>query len=309
MEHGERRRQRAVPGAVVAVGVVGALTVAALALRPSEGLLHAGRGPLGHGGVVIVSSLGWTAVVVWAVTRLRGRFGSYRAALSPGEERLREVAARLLLAGAGVIGVLALVLHRFPDGTESDPPPPLPTRLPTAGPGGPTTDGGPGDTSGLPSLPLYAVLGLPAAVVAVIATRTVVRRLRRLGLRVPHRPDLAGTVAEDDEARLLLSAVRSGRRALADTGDARADVISCYAAMEDALVASGVRRYASDSPADLLTRAAGAGLAPGPAAPRLTALFREARYSSHPMDTAHREAAARALEEMATLLRDGEGTR
>ncbi|MGZ3102236.1 hypothetical protein [Streptomyces sp. H62] len=90
MEHGERRRQRAVPGAVVAVGVVGALTVAALALRPSEGLLHAGRGPLGHGGVVIVSSLGWTAVVVWAVTRLRGRFGSYRAALSPGEERLRE---------------------------------------------------------------------------------------------------------------------------------------------------------------------------------------------------------------------------
>ncbi|MFE5394373.1 DUF4129 domain-containing protein [Streptomyces sp. NPDC056568] len=308
MEHGGQDRRLPVPGAVVAAGVVGALTVAALALRPSEGLLHAGRGPLGHGGVVIVSSLVWTAVVVWSVTRLRGRFGSHRAALPPGEERLREVAARLLLAGASAIGVLALVLHRFPDGAESDPPPPLPTQLPTAGPGGPTTGEGPGDASDLPSLPLYAVLGLLAAVVVVIVALTVVRRLRRLGLRVPQRPGLAGTAAEDDEARLL-SAVRSGRRALADTGDARADVIACYAAMEAALVASGVRPYASDSPADLLSRAAGAGLAPGPAAPRLTALFREARYSSHPMDASHREAAAHALEEIAALLRDGEVTR
>jgi hypothetical protein len=77
--------------------------------------------------------------------------------------------------------------------------------------------------------------------------------------------------------------------------------------MEDALAASGVPRHASDSPADLLTRAADAGFAPGPAAPRLTALFREARYSSHPMDGAHREAAAGALEEIASLLRERDG--
>ncbi|MFD6190518.1 DUF4129 domain-containing protein [Streptomyces sp. NPDC060275] len=73
-----------------------------------------------------------------------------------------------------------------------------------------------------------------------------------------------------------------------------------------ALAASGVPRHASDSPADLLTRAAGAGRTPGPAAPRLTALFREARYSSHPMDGSHRKAAADALEEIAALLRDRE---
>ncbi|ANB09303.1 hypothetical protein SAM40697_5347 [Streptomyces ambofaciens] len=310
MDHGGRARQRAVPGAAVAAGAVGALTVAALALRPSEGLLHAGRGPLGHGGVVIVSSLVWSALVVRTVTRLRGRFGSRRAALPAGEQRLREAAAPLLLAGAGLIGVLALVLHRFPGGTESGPPPPpLPTRLPTPGPGGPTAPEGPGNAPSLPSLPLYAVLGLLAAAVVVIVAPAVVRRLRRRGLRVPQRPGPAGTVADGDEARLLLSAVRSGRLALSDTGDARADVIACYAAMEDALVVSGVRRHASDSPADLLARAAGAGLSPGPAAPRLTALFREARYSSHPMDRSHHEAAARALEEIASLLRDREGAR
>ncbi|MYS56611.1 DUF4129 domain-containing protein, partial [Streptomyces sp. SID6013] len=84
-----------------------------------------------------------------------------------------------------------------------------------------------------------------------------------------------------------------------------------------ALAASGVRRQASDSPSDLLTRAADAGFAPGPAGPRLTALFREARYSSHPMDGSHRAAAAAALDEIATLLgdrapdpaRDGEAKR
>ncbi|MFD8161481.1 DUF4129 domain-containing protein [Streptomyces malaysiensis] len=58
---------------------------------------------------------------------------------------------------------------------------------------------------------------------------------------------------------------------------------------------------ASDSPADLLTRAADAGLAPGPAAQRLAALFREARYSSHPMDGSHREVAVGALKEIASL--------
>ncbi|MFD4262867.1 DUF4129 domain-containing protein [Streptomyces sp. NPDC058534] len=89
----------------------------------------------------------------------------------------------------------------------------------------------------------------------------------------------------------------------------RSRVIACYAAMEDALVASGVRRHASDSPADLLTRAADAGLAPSPAAPRLTTLFREARYSSHPMGPSHREAAAGALEEIASLLQDREAQR
>ncbi|OSC57422.1 hypothetical protein B5181_32425, partial [Streptomyces sp. 4F] len=60
---------------------------------------------------------------------------------------------------------------------------------------------------------------------------------------------------------------------------------------------------------DLLSRAVAAGLAPGPAAPRLTALFREARFSSHPMDASHREAAADALEEIASMLLDREEAR
>ncbi|OSC57524.1 hypothetical protein B5181_32115, partial [Streptomyces sp. 4F] len=91
MEHGGRPRQRAVPGALVAVGAVAALAVAALALRPAEGLLHSGKGPLGHWGIVAIgASAAWTVAVLMAVRRLRPRFNAYRATLPPGEERLRE---------------------------------------------------------------------------------------------------------------------------------------------------------------------------------------------------------------------------
>ncbi|MFG3153796.1 DUF4129 domain-containing protein [Streptomyces sp. NPDC048219] len=312
MEHGKREGRRTVPGAVAAGIVVGALAAAALVLRPAEGLLHSGRGPLGHWGFVAIGlSVAWTVGVVHAAQRLRPRIGAGRTPLPPGEERLREAAVPLLLVGPAVIGVLALVLHRFThDSTPPTPadvlpspvtPPSLPPARDTS-----TRHRGSGDSL---SLPLYLLLGLLAALVLVVVAVTVVRRLRRIRLTVPPRPAPAGVPGQDDDARLLLSAVRSGRRALADAGDARAAVIACYAAMEDALVASGVQRHASDSPADLLTRAATAGLAPSPAAPRLTALFREARYSSHPMGAPHREAAAEALEDIASHLHDRETAR
>ncbi|MFG3246482.1 DUF4129 domain-containing protein [Streptomyces sp. NPDC048187] len=313
MAHGERTGRRAAPGAVIAVAVVGALALAALALRPAEGLLHSGRGPLGHSGFLTIGAcLAWTFGVWTAVENLRHRFGADRTPPSPGEERLREAAGPLLLAAAGVVGVLALVLHRFSTGDDtSGPPPPVatdPVPTPALGTPPPRLRHGSADPS---SLPLHLVLAVPAAVAVVLVVVVVVRRLRRSGLRVPQRPGPAGTAPPDEDARLLLSAVDSGRRALADSGeDAREAVIACYAAMEDALAASGVPRRASDSPADLLSRAVGAGFAPGPAAPRLTALFREARYSSHPMDGSHRAAAAAALEALASLLgepgRDGE---
>ncbi|TDT39835.1 uncharacterized protein DUF4129 [Streptomyces sp. BK208] len=311
MAHGERTGRRTAPGAVIAVAVVMALALAALALRPAEGLLHSGRGPLGRSGFLAIgASLAWTFGVWTAVENVRHRFGADRTPPSPVEERLREAAGPLLLAAVGLVGVLALVLHRFSTGddTSGPPPPGAADPMPT-----PTAAGTPPPRlrHGAPepsSLPLHLVLALAAAVAAAFVVVAVVRRLRRFGLRVPQRPGPAGTAPPDEDARLLLSAVDSGRRALADGGeDAREAVIACYAAMEDALAVSGVPRRASDSPADLLSRAVGAGFAPGPAPARLTALFREARYSSHPMDGSHRAAAAAALEALAALLGEPAG--
>ncbi|WP_394428951.1 DUF4129 domain-containing protein [Streptomyces sp. SGAir0957] len=294
------------PAALIAVGIVLLLTSAALLLRPEDGLLERGTGPLGGRGVLVVG-----LVAVWALTltacmkRLRGRIRTDRTAVHPAEERLRQAALPLLMAGPLLLGVLALVLHRFARSPSHARPAPVPSAppLPSGITGSPPANS---EHSG-PSWPLYVLLCLAALAAATVLVIVLVRLLRG---RHPVLTRPAATTAEDDDAErdreLLLSAVRSGHRALADGTDARAAVIACYAAMEEALAASGVARRASDSPADLLARAARAGLATGPAAPRLTGLFQEARYSSHPMDDTRRVAAADALEEIAGQLRDRE---
>ncbi|MEU6841884.1 DUF4129 domain-containing protein [Streptomyces sp. NPDC046716] len=296
--------RRAGPGPVVAVGVIAVLAAAALLLRPAATLLSPGGGPLGGSSFLVVGlTLAWAAVWLLVVRRLRSRIRGDRGTLSPHEDRLRQIALPLLLVGPVALAVLALVLHRFP-ARSSDAPAAEPTELPV--PSFPTPSprpAGSGDGSGLPLPLVVAGLAVAALVIAVVLLAV---RLRRHGFSLPGPP--ARAVAEEDTERdLLLSVVGEGRRALADGTDARAAVIACYAAMEEALAASGVPRHAADSPADLLTRASRAGLAAGPAAPLLTALFREARYSSHPMDDSRRAAAAEALEEIAGRLRERPG--
>jgi hypothetical protein len=144
------------------------------------------------------------------------------------------------------------------------------------------------------------VLGIVVAVVAVVVA----------GLRVwryvsrPVAPEVpAVDVGPGDEQERLADAVDRGRRALLEGTDARAAVIACYAAMEESLAESGVIRRASDSPQELLERAVAGGLPSGAAAVALTALFREARYSTHPMDGSHRDRAEAALADIADGLR------
>jgi hypothetical protein len=283
---------------------VAVLACAALALHPADGLLHSARGPLGRPGV-----LGLGLVVAWvvgcsfALERVRERLGPGYGDLAAPEERLRQLAGRFLRFGPIVLGVAALALFRFgkpPASHRTSTPVPrvvLPTPTGVETPSPPTSSSSSGHSS---VLPLTILLSILAAALIVLLVVVLLRRLRafRPPLPAPAAP------AADEDRELLLTAVRSGRRALAEGADARAAVIACYAAMEEALAASGVGRRASDSPADLLARATGAGLVTGPAAPRLTALFREARYSSHPMDDTRRAEAAAALEDIAGRLDD-----
>jgi hypothetical protein len=111
--------------------------------------------------------------------------------------------------------------------------------------------------------------------------------------------------AEDDQDQLR-EAVESGRSALRLLDDARAAIIACYAAMEQALARAGAARSAADTPYELLLRAADRGLTRTDAATRLTTLFYEARFSSHPMPPARRDDAQRALDELAASLAEPE---
>jgi hypothetical protein len=74
--------------------------------------------------------------------------------------------------------------------------------------------------------------------------------------------------------------------------------------MEASLDERGAARVIADTPDELLTRATAMGIVRGTAASRLTGLFYEARFSSHPLDRRHRDAAAQALAELAGELAD-----
>ena len=105
---------------------------------------------------------------------------------------------------------------------------------------------------------------------------------------------------EDSED--LREAVESGRSALRTVDDARAAIIACYLAMEQSLAERGTARSLADTPDELLSRARARGVVRGTAAARLTALFYEARFSSHPLGPGQRDAAEQALDELAAAL-------
>ncbi|HKA68573.1 MAG TPA: DUF4129 domain-containing protein [Actinomycetes bacterium] len=138
---------------------------------------------------------------------------------------------------------------------------------------------------------LLLTLAVLGAVLAVLAM------LRRGGRRVIAR---ARVFDGPPEVPGLAEAISAGDSALRESSmDARAAIIACYVAMERVLAEHGAAREVADTPAELLDRAVGAGLIRSDAALRLTDLFREARFSSHPMDETARTAATAALTELA----------
>jgi hypothetical protein len=289
-------------GAALSVLAVAGLCVAALLLRPSGSAPVRGRGPLGHQSpVVILGALACGAVLLPVCRRLRERFGDGHAELS-ARQRLADAARWALTAVAPAACVLVLVLHRFNSNRENPKPVrsrpvtvlPFSTERPRPAPHGHAPGWIGTVLTGVSVLAALAVLA-----VIVFAAWVLLRSLSRRRAAPAGGDDFT---ALDGEQERLAEAVDSGRRALLDGADARAAVIACYAAMEESLAASGVARHRSDSPQDLLERAVGTGLTAAAAATALTDLFREARYSTHPMDDSHRRRAAEALADIAAGL-------
>ncbi|MGW5367473.1 DUF4129 domain-containing protein [Streptomyces sp. NPDC004009] len=303
------RRWHSTIGAVraaLAVLVVGGVALGALLLHPDMGLVAKGRGPLGGNPVLVV---GLALLSLLGGLALRGKYQEQVGAareLNPVEQRMVDGVSRVLLAATLVVPLLVLVLHQFGSsgsshegGHESSPlPSPRQDPLPTPSPAQQAGHAGHSMHFGLTRI----LLGLSIALLVAVAVIAGLR-LWRYVTRPPAAEAPATYATLDDEQERLAHAVDSGRRALLNGTDARAAVIACYAAMEESLADSGVTRRASDSPQDLLERAVAGGLPTGAAAAALTTLFREARYSTHPMDAGHRDRAAAALAEIAHSLR------
>src|SRR5258708_11652170 len=72
--------------------------------------------------------------------------------------------------------------------------------------------------------------------------------------------------------------------------------------MERSRADRGTARTVADTPDELLARAVAAGTVRGAAAGRLTALFYEARFSTHPLGAGQRDTASAALDDLADEL-------
>jgi hypothetical protein len=130
--------------------------------------------------------------------------------------------------------------------------------------------------------------GMTFAAAALIITALWVRRQRR-------GHDRNDWPAEAESNPSLQDALTAGTAALRGETDPRAAIIACYAAMETSLAGAGAAPAASDTPDEVLTRAASGGLIRSAAAGELTGLFRQARYGHRAMAEGERAAAQGAL--------------
>jgi hypothetical protein len=299
--NGDRRLIRR-SGGVLAVCAAAALALAAVGLRAAAGSPLHGNGANGGASFALGTLFAIGALV--AATKYRAHVRSTQARVA-AVDRLRTATVAVLFAAALLVPTALIMLRHGVPGS-GDNPGTYPT-IPGDGSGAasrparlvPTPSGrGSGLHLDLSLLMLIVVVVLAAATIAAVLV--IAARLLR-NAPAPQAVSVLAPPESGAEEEALANALLAARGAL-EGDDARAAIIACYAAMEDSLAAAGVARLSSDSPADLLARAAAGGVIHGAAPARLAELFREARFSTHEMGEGQLSAARDALDEILAQL-------
>jgi hypothetical protein len=277
-----------------AVAVVALLCVAAVALRARQGLdWEQLADPVEVRWARVLLGTVLLLVLVTVARRMLKRLRRRRP-VRPGDDDHAEPEGEPIpwyLRVFFALLVLATLAAAFYVVSSLTPPPAPPLHAPGLDPhrdvappsGGPDTR-----TS-------WTVLVLVGLVLAgsALATRWAARR-QQAGTA---EPDPEGS--EQDEVDLLVAAVDAADEGLHQHADPRAAVLAAYAAMAGQLSGGLARRgraaRRSDTATELLDRAVTAGLVDGTPARTLTELFREARFSEHPMGEDARRSALGCL--------------
>jgi len=292
------------------VGAAPVVLLLILGLTGLRGVVVAPRwdGPLRRDGAVVWLVLEVVLATLLVITTRRQAAARVAGAIDPAGRatagnamavKLRGVLTLVIITGMIGVAVATLVglhLRAFKTNPKAHPVPGSTPKLPTAPP----------HIQGFSGFHIPVAPVLYALLVVLLIAGVLVSWLwsRRLRLRIGSRE--SGFIVEDPQD--LREAVESGRSALRTLDDARAAIIACYVAMEASLAERGTARAVADTPDELLARAMDTGLVHGTAARRLTSLFYEARFSSHPLDRSQRDAAEQALDELAAALDDATAT-
>jgi hypothetical protein len=282
---------------VLAAGVAATLALAAVGLHTAAG--SALRNGGANGGIAFALGGLFAIGALVAATRYRSHTRTTEVPTT-ALDRLRTATVAVLYAAAALVPLALILLHSNTGDTNGDPEP-LPTRsggdafsAPAAQkqiPRPSTQHGGLHINLGVLLLVLLLIAAAIALVAAAILALHLIRSVPLPGAISSTAP--APEAAVEDEA--LADALAAGRSALKGD-DARAAIIACYAAMEESLADAGVARELSDSPTDLLRRATARDAVDRSAAAALTDLFREARYSTHPLNDGHLTVARETLD-------------
>lgn len=153
----------------------------------------------------------------------------------------------------------------------------------------------------------YLTAGSVALVLLIVAGAILLRMRARVPAPSVAIHDVAGTdVPAAPESGSLAVAAELGLAAVGDLNrEPREAIIACYAAMERALAdAPEAAPQDSDTASEVLERAVRMGVIHAEGGTELVKLFAEARFSTHVMIEAHREAAERALRLVLAELRN-----
>lgn len=129
---------------------------------------------------------------------------------------------------------------------------------------------------------------------------------RRSGRR---RPDPAGEVrfevvdAPAALAQRVVAAADRQRRLLVEGGSPRNAIVACWQEFEELASTVGLERHSWETSSEFTLRILNDADADGAAAARLAELYREARFSTHPLGEEARRAALTALDEIQESLR------
>ena len=274
---------------VIALLILAALGSAARqgARLSATGILNGRAAPvtLAFGVGLVAAACLALAIMARTLARLR-RSGRFTQAGQPATASWQRTL--VFLAQLAAIAVLAIALAKVLSGPHVIPKAHRLPKLPRAR----HAQGG----RAAPHDDMTLVVALTVLAAAAAMAVAVVSWWRRR--RTPVSPGLLA--GEPDSP--LAAAVRAGGAALDRVTDARRAIVSCYAAMEDALATAGSPRRAADTAEELLGRARHDGILGTPAASQLTELFREARFSPHMLGDTERDAAALALSDISREL-------
>jgi len=143
-----------------------------------------------------------------------------------------------------------------------------------------------------PGISWVAVGAVTALVVAAVAAYVLSQRRSR-----------AGVAAHEDLAEQLALALDDVLDDLRAEKDPRRAIVAAYARMERILAAGGVPRRSAETADEYLPRVLRELAPDSDAVARLTNLFTQAKFSHHDIDTAMKEEAIEALEQVRDELR------